>query len=107
MAISKSYPGPGSDKRVRALYSNIHGLYDNLDELAVAGSDYDVLVCADSKVSDQRHLSESIIPGVGCPQEAVELHTWSLFMLGKDSAPSDRASWSVLAMSLVCFVSTV
>ena len=40
----ESNPGPGSDKRVRVLYSNMCGLHDNLDELAVAGSDYDVFV---------------------------------------------------------------
>ena len=32
--------GPGSDMRVRVLYSHIRGLHDNLDELSVAGSDY-------------------------------------------------------------------
>ena len=35
----------------------------------MAGSDYDVLVCAESKVSDLRHLSELRIPGYGCPQQ--------------------------------------
>ena len=30
----------GSGRRVRVLYSNIRGLYANLDELAVAGSGY-------------------------------------------------------------------
>ena len=50
----KSNPGPGSDNRVRVLCSNIRGLYANLDELAVAGPDYDVLVCSESKVSDRR-----------------------------------------------------
>ena len=58
---------PGSDGRVRVLYSNIRGLHANLDELAVAGSGYDVLVCTESKVSDRRHLSELRIPGFGCP----------------------------------------
>ena len=42
---------------------NIHGLYADLDELAVAGADYDVLVCAESKVSDLRHLLKLRIPG--------------------------------------------
>ena len=37
-----SNPGPGSDRRIRVLYSNIRGLHVNLDELAVAVSDYDV-----------------------------------------------------------------
>ena len=44
----ESNPGPGSDRRVRVLYYNIRGLHINLDELAVAGSDYDVLVGAES-----------------------------------------------------------
>ena len=58
---------------VRVLYSNIRGLHANLDELAVAVSDYDVLVCADSKVSYRRHLSELRIP---IPTEAEEFQTW-------------------------------
>ena len=35
----------------------------------MVGSDYDVLVCAESKFSDRRHLSELRIPGFGCPQQ--------------------------------------
>ena len=78
----------------------------------MAGSNY-VLVCAESKVSDRRRLSELYIPAVWLPPtEAEELHTWCpcrvwLFMLGKDSAPSGRARWSVLAMSLLCFILAV
>ena len=34
----------------------------------MAGSDNDVLVCAEFKVSDRRHLSELRILGFGCPQ---------------------------------------
>ena len=63
----ESNQGPGSDKRVRVLYSNMRGLHPNLDELAVAGSDYDVLFCSESKVSDLHHLSELHISGFGCP----------------------------------------
>ena len=33
----ESQPGPGSDRRVRVLYSNIRGLHANLCEVAVAG----------------------------------------------------------------------
>ena len=65
----KSNPGPGSDKRVRVLYSNICGLLANLDELSEAGLDYDVLVCAESKVSDCCHLSELRIPNFSCPKQ--------------------------------------
>ena len=63
-----SNPDSVSDKWVRVLYSIIRGPYANLDELAVAGSDYDVLVCAESKISDSRHLSELRISGFGYPQ---------------------------------------
>ena len=60
---------PGSYRRVRVHYSNIRGLHANLDELAVAGSDHDVLVCDESIVSDRRHLSDLSIPGFSCPQQ--------------------------------------
>ena len=65
----KSNLGPGSVTRIPVLYSNIRSLHANLDKLAVAGSDYVALVCAKSKVSDRRHLSELRIPGYGCPQQ--------------------------------------
>ena len=41
---------PGSDKKVRVLYSNIYCIHVNFDEFTVAGSDYDVLVCAESSL---------------------------------------------------------
>ena len=68
LLVALANPGPGSDKRVHVFYSNFGGLHANLDELAVAGSEYDDLVCADSKVYDRLHLSEHRIPGIGCPQ---------------------------------------
>ena len=60
----ESNPGSGYDRRVRVLFSNIRGLHANLDELAVAGSGYDVLVCAEDKVSDRHHLSELVLVGL-------------------------------------------
>ena len=72
----------------------------------MAGSDYDILVCIESKVSDRRQLSDLCIPGAWLPPNRgsgtlllVE-RVW-LCILGNDSAPSCRASWSVLATSLV------
>ena len=35
---------------------SMYGLHANMDELAVPGSDYDGLVCAESIVSDHSHL---------------------------------------------------
>ena len=63
----KSNPGRGSHTRVRVIDSKICDRHANLDELAVAGSGYDILVCAKSKVSGRRRLSELCIPGFGCP----------------------------------------
>ena len=71
----KSNLGPISDKRVRFLYSNIRGLRANLDKLAVARLNDDVLVSAESKVSDRHHLSELHIPGFGCPQQRLRNST--------------------------------
>ena len=71
----ESQPGSGFDKKVRVLHSNIRGLHANLDELAVAGSDYDVLLCAESKVSDRRHLLEFRIPGFRCPLQTLRNST--------------------------------
>ena len=107
----ESIPGPCSDKRVRVLYSNIRGIHANLDELAVAQSDYDVLVCAESKVFEPPSLRATypialVAPSRGCGTLLLVPRAW-LFMLGKDSAPSFRTSWSVLAMNPVCFVFAV
>ena len=73
---AKSNPGPGSDKRAWVLYSNIHGLHANSDELAVALSDYVVLVCAESKVFGRHHLSELHIHGFGCPNRGCGTPSW-------------------------------
>ena len=72
----ESNPGPGSSKRVWVLYSNIRVLHANLDELAVAGSDYDVFFVLSLKSDwDRRHLSELCIPGFGCPQQRLRNST--------------------------------
>ena len=60
--IKIDFRGP----RVRVLYSNIRGLHANLDVLAEVGSDFNVMVYAESIVSDRRHLLELRIPGFVC-----------------------------------------
>ena len=42
----KSNPGLGTGKNVQIIYPNILGFHANLDRLAEAGLDCDVLVCA-------------------------------------------------------------
>ena len=60
---------PGQRRRVpavcRILCSNVGGLAGNLSNLAVASSQYDILLCSETLVSDMRHVSEILVPGFG------------------------------------------
>ena len=51
----------------RILCSNVRGLSRNLNNLTVASSQYDLLLCSETLVSDRRHLSELLVPGFGHP----------------------------------------
>ena len=50
----------------RILCSNVRGLKGNLSDLTVASSQYDILLCSETLVSDMRHVSEVLVPGFGC-----------------------------------------
>ena len=43
------------------------GLAGNLTDLTVASSQYDILFCSETLVSDMRHVSEILVPGFGRP----------------------------------------
>ena len=45
----------------------MRGLSSNLTDLAVASSQYDILLCSETFVSDLRHVSELLVPGFGLP----------------------------------------
>ena len=49
----------------RILCSNVRGLSGNLSDLAVASSQYDILLCSETLVSDLRHVSELLVSGFG------------------------------------------
>ena len=51
----------------RLLCSNVQGLAWNLSDLTVASSQYDILLCSKTLVSDSRHVSELLVPGFGRP----------------------------------------
>ena len=51
----------------RILCSNVRGLAGNLSDLTVALSQYDILLCSETLVSDMRHVSEVLVPGFCCP----------------------------------------
>ena len=51
----------------RILCSNVLGLAGNLSDLTVASSQYDILLCSATLVSDMRHVSEVLVSGFGRP----------------------------------------
>ena len=51
----------------RILCSNVRGLYRNLSDLTVASTQYDLLLCSETLVSDRHHISELLVPGFGRP----------------------------------------
>ena len=46
----------------RILCSNVRGLAGNLSDLTVASSQYDILLCSETLVSDMRYVSELLVP---------------------------------------------
>ena len=51
----------------RILCSNVRGLSGNLSDLAMASSQFDILLCSETLVSDLRHVSELLVPWFGRP----------------------------------------
>ena len=57
-------PVPGT---CRILCSNDRGLSKNLSDVTVASSQYYLLLCCETLVSDKRHISELLVLGFGHP----------------------------------------
>ena len=51
----------------RIFCRKVRGLAGNLSDLAVASSQYDILLCSETLVSDMRHMSELLVPGFDRP----------------------------------------
>ena len=49
------------------MIANINGLSANLNELSVAASKFDIVLCAETLVPARRHASEFLSPGFGSP----------------------------------------
>ena len=62
-------PGPRRPvpEACRILCSNVRGLSKNLSDGTVASSQYDLLLCSETLVSDRRHISKLLVPGFGRP----------------------------------------
>ena len=51
----------------RILCTNVWGLAVNLSAMTMALSQYDILFCSETLVSDMHHVSELLVPGFGRP----------------------------------------
>ena len=60
-------PGPQSANKARLLYCNIRGLYGNFNDLAVASSKYDIILCSETLVSQLRSINEVLLPNFRKP----------------------------------------
>ena len=60
-------PVNSRNRQCRMLYSNIRGLYGNLDDLIVASKGFDILLCSEALVSNFSHIAELSIPGFKRP----------------------------------------
>ena len=62
-------PGPQCpDPAVRRiLCSNVQDLSRNLTDLTMASSQFDILLCSETLVSDMRQVSLLLVPGFGHP----------------------------------------
>ena len=58
----------------RILRSNVRGLAGNLSDLTVVSSQYHLLFCSETLVSDMRHVSEVLVPG--CIKQTFETRRW-------------------------------
>ena len=62
---------PGARRPVpavcRILCSNVRGLAGNLSDLTVVSSQYVILFCSETLVSDMCHVSELLVPGFSRP----------------------------------------
>ena len=65
----ESDPGPRCPvpEACRTLCSNVWCLSKNQSDVTVASSQYDLLLCSETLVSDRRHISELLVPGFGHP----------------------------------------
>ena len=80
----------------RIMFANINGLQDNLDELAVVASHFDIVFCCETKATRRSRAAELRLPGYHAP-----------VLLARGSRPNGLGmvmySRSGLAVSIVYF----
>ena len=61
-------PGPrAAPQCCRVMFTNINGLHGNRYELAIAATEFDVVACAETKVTGRKHVSRLLLPGFKAP----------------------------------------
>ena len=61
-------PGPRQiPAKCRLMFSNINGLFGNIRDLAVTSSRYDMIICAETKVTSHRNVAELRLPRFAKP----------------------------------------
>ena len=95
----------------RILCSNMWGQSGNLSDLAVASSQYDILLCSETLVSDLRHVSELLVPGFGVALSAcagvsclVPVGWWHMYEMDMEYFANKNLSVVVVKCSLLGFV---
>ena len=64
----ESNPGPRNKaNKCRLLYSNVRGLYSNLNELQACSAQYDIILCSETLVSNRRNIAELLLPNFNRP----------------------------------------
>ena len=74
-------PGPHQIKNKigRVAYANVRGLYRNLNDLIVLSSNFDIILCSETLVSNFRNINELLLPNFNKP-----------FLIKRDSRPRAR-----------------
>ena len=61
-------PGPRqAPAKSRIMFTNINGLHGNIKDLAIASTRYDVILCAETKVTSYRNVAELKLPRFAKP----------------------------------------
>ena len=60
-------PRVGAPTKCRLMFASINGPSVNLNELSVATSRLDIVLCAETLISARRHALELCLPGFGRP----------------------------------------
>ena len=91
----------------RILCSNVRSLAGNLSYLTVASSQYDILLCSETLVSDMRHVLKLLVPGFGrlvLLRRGKMPRARGMAAYGRDGQPKFECGCCEMLVSRVCGV---